>query len=150
MPVGRWFFSYLFMEFLSKRYFMINFTQLIVQTDKDTIDWLESQGYANPHNLPNNYTFSVFIVDLLRNTIFGTNTTCMAASGSCGNRPIVLKFEQLKKAIKRLPLNNNARITIMTNFFVFTNFYAAKLRDGAIPPPRCSNNTANGSFKQFG
>lgn len=78
---------------------MINFTQLVVQTDKATIDWLESQGYANPHNLPNNYAFSVFIVDLLRKEIFGTNTTCMAASGSCGNRPIVLNFGQLKEKL---------------------------------------------------
>ena len=72
---------------------MINITQLVVKTDKATIDWLESQGYANPHNLPNDYTFSVFIVDLLRKEIFGTNTTCMAASGSCGNRPIVLSSD---------------------------------------------------------
>ena len=78
---------------------MINTTQLVVKTDKTIIEWLESNGYKNLRNLPNNYTFSVFIVDLLRKEIFGTNTTCMAASCSCGNRPIVLDFEQLKEKI---------------------------------------------------
>ena len=78
---------------------MINVTQLVVKTDKTTIDWLEKQGYANPHKLPNDYAFSVFIVDIMRKKIFGTNTTCMAASGSCGNRPIVLNFEQLKEKL---------------------------------------------------
>lgn len=77
----------------------MNTTQLVIRTDKTTIEWLESKGYDNPHNLPNNYTFSVFIVDLLRKEIFGTNTTCMAASGSCGNKPIVLTFEQLKEKL---------------------------------------------------
>ena len=78
---------------------MINKTQLVVQTDKTIIKWLESQGYANPHNLSNEYYFSVLIVDLIRKEIFGTNTTCMAASGSCGNRPIVLNFKQLKEKL---------------------------------------------------
>ncbi len=81
---------------------MINYTQLVVQTDKATIEWLESNGYRNPRHLPNDYTFSVFIVDLLRKEISGTNTTCMAASGSCGNRPIVLNFEQLKEKLSRI------------------------------------------------
>lgn len=76
---------------------MINTTQLVVRTDKITIDWLEAQGYANLHNLLHNYNFSVFIVDIVRKVIFGTNTTCMAASDSCGNRPIVLTFEQLEE-----------------------------------------------------
>ena len=75
---------------------MLNLTQLVVATDKTTIDWLLNQGYANPHNLPTNYNFSVFIVDLVNKEIFGTNTTCMAAAGASGNHPIVLNFEQLK------------------------------------------------------
>lgn len=82
---------------------MINTTQLIVRTDNTSIEWLKGHGYANPHNLPNDYTFSVFIVDLLRKEIFGTNTTCMATSCSCGNRPIVLNFEPLKEKL----LNSN-------------------------------------------
>lgn len=81
---------------------MINNTQLVVQTDKSTIEWLESQGYANPHHLPNNYNFSVFIVDLPSKEIFGTNTTCMAAACSSGNRPIVLNFEQLKTKLSNV------------------------------------------------
>lgn len=78
---------------------MINYTQLVVKTNKLTIEWLESQGYHNPRRLPDDYTFSVFIVDLLRKELLGTNTTCMAASCSCGNRPIVLNFEQLKEKL---------------------------------------------------
>lgn len=83
-------------------FFMINKTQLVVQTDKATIEWLESQGYTNPHNLPNEYNFSVFIVDLMCKEIFGTKTTCMAASCSCGNRPIVLNFDQLKRRLLKI------------------------------------------------
>ena len=78
---------------------MINVTQLAVSTTKPAVDWLVAQGYANPHNLPNDYSFPVFIVDLLRKEISGTNTTCMAASASCGNHPIVLSFEQLKRTL---------------------------------------------------
>ena len=78
---------------------MINVTQLVVETDKNTIDWLASQGFANPHNLPKDYMFPVFIVDLMRKEIFGTNTTCMAASVSCDSRPIVLCFERLKEKL---------------------------------------------------
>ena len=78
---------------------MINTTQPVVKTDNITIDWLQAQGYANPHDLPNGYTFSVFIVDLVCKEIFGTNTTCMAASCSCGKRPIVLTLEQLKEKL---------------------------------------------------
>lgn len=78
---------------------MINTTQLVVKTDKAIIDWLERQGYSNPHNLSNDYTFSVFIVDTLRKEIFGTNTTCMATSVSFGNRPIVLDFAQLQNIL---------------------------------------------------
>lgn len=81
---------------------MINYTQLIVQTNKATIEWLESQGYENPQKLPNDYTFPVFIADIVCKVIFGTNTTCMAASGSCGNRPIVLDFEQLKGKLLKI------------------------------------------------
>lgn len=81
---------------------MINYTQLVVKTDKTTIEWLESQGYDNPSNLPNNYTFSVFIVDIFCKYIFGTNTTCMAASGSCGNIPIIYNFEQLKEKLSTI------------------------------------------------
>ncbi len=81
---------------------MINYTQLVVTTDKQTIEWLESQGYANPHNLPYGYTFPVFIVDLLRKELSGTNTTCMAASCSRSNRPIVLNFEQLKEKLAEI------------------------------------------------
>lgn len=78
---------------------MINKTQLVVQTDKNAIEWLESHGYDNPHHLPSNYNFSVFIVDLSNKEIFGTNTTCMAAACSSGNRQIVLTFEQLKEKL---------------------------------------------------
>lgn len=81
---------------------MINKTQIVVQTDKATIEWLESQGYRNPRHLPDDYTFSVFMVDLLRKEIYGTNTTCMAASCSCGNRPIVLNIEQLKEKLSAI------------------------------------------------
>ena len=78
---------------------MINITQLVVKTDKAVIDWLESQGYANVHNLPNNYAFPVFTVDLTRKEFGGTNTTCMACAVASGNRPIVLNFEQLKEKL---------------------------------------------------
>ncbi len=78
---------------------MINTTQLVATTDKQLIEWLESQGYANPHALPNGYTFPVFVVDLLCKELLGTNTTCMAASCSCGNRPIAYDFEQLKEKL---------------------------------------------------
>ncbi len=78
---------------------MINKTQLVVQTDKTAIEWLESQGYKNFHNLPNKYTFPVFVVDLPSKTFGGTNTTCMAAACSSGNRPIILTFEQLKEKL---------------------------------------------------
>lgn len=78
---------------------MINITQLVVKTDNTAIDWLEAQGYANPHNLPNRYTFPVFVADLERKEMLGTNTTCMAASVSCGYRPIVLDFELLKEKL---------------------------------------------------
>lgn len=76
---------------------MINITQLVVETDKNTIEWLESNGYRNVHNLPNNYTFPVFVVDLPSKEFFGTNTTCMAAACSTGCRPTVLTLEQLKE-----------------------------------------------------
>lgn len=78
---------------------MINITQLVVKTDKATFDWLEKKGYAHPHKLPNDYAFSVFIVDLLRKEIFGTNTTCMACACASGNCPVVLNFEQLKEKV---------------------------------------------------
>lgn len=80
---------------------MINTTQLVVKTDKTTIDWLVSQGYDNPHDLPHDYNFSVFIADIVCKVIFGTNTTCMAAAGSCGKRPIVLNFEQLRQKLSK-------------------------------------------------
>lgn len=88
------------MEKIKEVFFMINFTQLVVETDKDTIEWLEKEGFDNPGNLPDDYSFSVFIVDILGWWIYGTNTTCMAASGSCGNNPIVLDFEQLKSRVR--------------------------------------------------
>ena len=72
---------------------MINLTQLVVKTDKSTIEWLESKGYRNV--LPDDYTFSVFIVDLQDKTFFGTNTTCMAAACSCGLRPKIINFETI-------------------------------------------------------
>lgn len=72
---------------------MINTTQLVVRTDKRTIEWLESKGYRNI--LPNGYSFSVFIVDLPSKTFGGTNTTCMAAACSCGLRPKILDLEKL-------------------------------------------------------
>ena len=72
---------------------MINTTQLVVGTDKRTIDLLESKGYRN--KLSDDYAFSVFIVDLQDKTFFGTNTTCMAAACSCGLRPEILDLEKL-------------------------------------------------------
>lgn len=72
---------------------MINTTQLVVKTNKRTIEWLESKGYSNI--LPNDYAFLVFIVDLPSKTFFGTNTTCMAAACSCGFRPKILDFEKI-------------------------------------------------------
>ncbi len=75
---------------------MINTTQLVVETDKTTIEWLESQDYSNPQILPNNYTFPVFVVNLPTKEFFGTNATCMAAACMTGHKPTVLNFEQLK------------------------------------------------------
>lgn len=75
---------------------MFNSTQLVVETDKNTIKWLVSQGFENPHNLPKGYAFPVFVVDVQRRRIHGTNATCMAASCSQGNRPEVLDPERLK------------------------------------------------------
>lgn len=72
---------------------MINTTQLVIRTDKRTIEWLERKGYRNI--LPDNYAFSVFIVDLSSKTFFGTNTTCMAAACSCGLRPKIINFETI-------------------------------------------------------
>lgn len=72
---------------------MINTTQLVVKTNKNIIEWLESNGYRNV--LPDNYAFSVFIIDLPSKTFFGTNTTCMAAACSCGLRPEILDLEKL-------------------------------------------------------
>ena len=83
-------------------FFMINKTQLVVQTDKATIEWLESQGYRNVHNLPNNYTFPVFTVDLPSKTYGGTNTTCMAMAVTQGHRPIVLNLEHLKEKLSTI------------------------------------------------
>lgn len=72
---------------------MINTTQLVVKTDKNTIEWLENKGYRNI--LSDNYAFSVFVVDLQDKTFFGTNTTCMAAACSCGLRPNILDFKNI-------------------------------------------------------
>ena len=72
---------------------MINTTQHVVKTDKRTIEWLESKNYHNV--LPDDYAFSVFIIDLPSKTFFGTNTTCMAAACSCGLRPKILNFKKL-------------------------------------------------------
>lgn len=72
---------------------MINTTQLVVRTDKRTNVWLESKGYRNV--LPDDYAFSVLIVDLPSKTFFGTNATCMAAACSCGLRPNILDLEKL-------------------------------------------------------
>ncbi len=77
----------------------MNKTQLVVKTEPQAIKWLESQGFSNLQHLPNGYPFSVFIVDLQSKTIFGTNTTCMAAAVASGNRPIVLSLEQLKEKL---------------------------------------------------
>lgn len=78
---------------------MINKTQLVARTDKRSINRLVQLGYENPQNLPHNYTFSVFIVDLREKKIFGTNTTCMAAACSAGNKPIVLNFDELQERL---------------------------------------------------
>ena len=72
---------------------MINTTQLVVRTDERTIVWLESKGYRNV--LPDDYAFSVFIVDLPSKTFFGTNTTCMAGACSCELRPKIRDFENI-------------------------------------------------------
>lgn len=80
----------------------MNKTQLVVQTEPQTIAWLESQGFTNPQHLPNDYRFPVFIVDLKSKTIFGTNTTCMAAAVASGNKPVVLNFEQLKTRLSNM------------------------------------------------
>lgn len=74
---------------------MINTTQLVVKTDIQTIEWLESNGYQNPHNLPNDYNFPVFMINLQNKTIIGTNTACMAAACSAKRKPIVLTFDRL-------------------------------------------------------
>lgn len=74
----------------------MNKTQLVVKTDPQIIEWLESQGFTNTQYLPTDYRFLVFIIDLKYKTIFGTNITCMASAASSGNKPIVLSFEQLK------------------------------------------------------
>ncbi len=81
---------------------MINYTQLVVRTDKAAIEWLEHQHYKNCGNLPNNYQFPVFTVDLATKQFFGTNATCMAAACAQGKRPIVLDFEQLKEKLNKL------------------------------------------------
>lgn len=80
----------------------MNKTQLVVQTESQTIEWLESQGFTNPQHLPNGYCFTVFIVDLKSKTIFGTNTTCMAAAVASGNKPVVLNFKQLKTRLSNM------------------------------------------------
>lgn len=72
---------------------MKNLTQLVVRTDTQTIEWLESKGYRN--TLSDDYTFSVFIVDLPSKTFFGTNTTCMAAACSRGLRPKIFTLEEI-------------------------------------------------------
>lgn len=74
----------------------MNRTQLVVKTEPQTIEWLECQGFNNPQHLPNEYRFPVFMVDLKNKTIFGSNTTCMAAAVASGNRPIALNLEELK------------------------------------------------------
>lgn len=74
---------------------MINTDQLVVKTDRQTIEWLENNGYRNPQRLPCNYNFPVFIIDLQDKTIIGTNTTCMAAACSARRNPTVLTFNQL-------------------------------------------------------
>ena len=58
--------------------------------------YLENNGYKNPQNLTaKNYTFPVLVVEDER--FFGTNTTCMAASVSCGKR--VVSFNEWLKTI---------------------------------------------------
>lgn len=78
-------------------FFMINTTQLVVKTDKRTIEWLERKGYRNI--LPDDYAFSVFIVDLPSKSFFGTNTTCMAGACSCGLRPNILDLEKVMEIL---------------------------------------------------
>lgn len=77
----------------------MNNTQLVVKTDIQTIEWLENNGFSNPQHLPNDYVFPVFIVDLQSKTIFGTNTTCMAAACSAGQKPIALTLQELREKI---------------------------------------------------
>lgn len=81
---------------------MINYTQFVTRTDKTTIEWLETHGYDNPLHFPDGYTFPVFLVGTLRHTLSGINTTCLAASGSCGNPPIVYDFERLKEKLSQI------------------------------------------------
>lgn len=80
----------------------MNKTQLVVKTEPQTVKWLESQGFTNSQHLPNDYRFPVFIVDLISKTIFGTNTTCMAAAVASGNKPTALNLEELKTKLYNL------------------------------------------------
>lgn len=80
----------------------MNKTQLVVKTEPQTIKWLESQGFTNPQHLPNDYRFPIFIVDVKRKTILGTNTTCMAAAVASGNNPEVLNFKELKTKLSNV------------------------------------------------
>lgn len=77
----------------------MNNTQLVAKSDSRTIEWLESRGFTNPQHLPKDYVFPVFIVDLQSKTIFGTNTTCMAAACSAGQKPIALTLQELREKI---------------------------------------------------
>lgn len=77
----------------------MNNTQLVAKSDSRTIEWLGSRGFTNPQHLPNDYVFPVFIVDLQSKTIFGTNTTCMAATCSVGQKPIALTLQELREKI---------------------------------------------------
>lgn len=80
----------------------MNKTQLVVKTVPQTIKWLESQGFANPQHLPKDYRFSVFIIDLKSKTIFGTDTTCMAAATASGYNPVTLNLKQLKTKLSNM------------------------------------------------
>lgn len=78
---------------------MINTTQLVVKNDKTIAKYLESKGFSNA-NITKDYKFPVFIVDIIENKFFGTNTACMAAACSSGRRPNVLSLEQLKEKLE--------------------------------------------------
>lgn len=80
----------------------MNNTQLVVRLNDadENFKQLELLGFCNIQRLTkDNYNFPVIVVDLRKRQFFGTNTICMAASTSGGNKSIVLDFKQLKEKL---------------------------------------------------